>query len=384
MTSVTFAVVLAILMQSLQKGTFGNLIRNVVGLHAGYVQVHKQGYWEEQVIENCFPSDERLVASVRQVADVRQVAPRIESYALASSGNLTRGCLVIGVDPVAEDGFTRLSSRLVDGRYMSGDGRSALIGDVLAERLGLKVDDTLVLLGQGYQGSLAAGKYPVVGILHSGSPQLNESVVYLPLPAAREFLGADGMLTALALDIADPGNLDRVLVELKARIPAGYEVMDWRQMMPEIDNHMKSDALGFYVWTGILYLIIAFGIFSTLLMMTAERRYEFGMLVAIGMKRSRISLMLFGESLLITVMGTLLGVLLALPVVWYFQWRPIRIGGTGATAFRQWGFEPILPTAIDPGIFLRQSLTVLVMACLIGLYPVWKAGRIDPLTSMKK
>jgi ABC-type lipoprotein release transport system permease subunit len=160
--------------------------------------------------------------------------------------------------------------------------------------------------------------------------------------------------------------------------------MSWQEMMPEIDQHMRSDAIGFYVWTGILYLIIAFGIFSTLLMMTAERRREFGMLVAIGMRRGRVAAMLLAESLLISFTGVLAGMAVALPLVLYFERHPIRFGGESARAFEQWGFEPLMPTTPDPAIFLRQSAIVLALALLIGLYPAWKATRIDPVADMRQ
>ena len=384
MASVSFAVVLAVLMQSLQKGVFDNLIKNVVSFYSGYLQVHKKGYWDEQVMENSFVLKDSLLSKAGQVAGVQTVVPRIESYALASSGSITKGCMVCGTDPLGEDKLTQLSGKLIKGNYFSAESNSVMIGAALAELLGLTVNDTLVLLGQGFQGSLAAGKYPVSGILRFGSPQLNESMVYLPISAAQGFLGAEGMATSLALEITDLNLLESIQQEMAASIGPLYEVMTWKEMMPDIENHIRADSAGFYIWTGILYLIIAFGIFSTLLMMTAERKYEFGMLVAIGMKKIRLGLMLLAETFMITIMGTLFGLLLGLPLVWYFRENPVRFSGQVAKAYEQFGFEPIFPTVLDPKIFITQALIVFGLAFLIGLYPVWSAGRIDPVKAMKK
>ena len=384
MASISFAVVLAVLMQSLQKGVFDNLIKNVVSFYSGYLQVHKKGYWDEQVIENSFELNDTLLKKAGQATGVKTVVPRIESYALASSGSITKGSLVCGTDPAGEDKLTQLSGKLIKGRYFSAEGNSVMLGEALSEQLGLTVNDTLVLLGQGFQGSVAAGKYPVSGILRFGSPQLNESMVYLPISAAQYFLGAEGRATSLALEISDIGMLENIQQELAVSVGPVYEVMTWKEMMPDIENHIRADSAGFYIWTGILYLIIAFGIFSTLLMMTAERKYEFGMLVAIGMKKMRLGLMLLAETLLITIMGTLIGLLLGLPLVWYFREKPIRFSGKVAKAYEQFGFEPIFPTVLEPQIFITQALIVFVLAFLIGLYPVWSAGRIDPVKAMKK
>jgi ABC-type lipoprotein release transport system permease subunit len=178
--------------------------------------------------------------------------------------------------------------------------------------------------------------------------------------------------------------LESIQQELAASTGPLYEVMTWKEMMPDIENHIRADSAGFYIWTGILYLIIAFGIFSTLLMMTAERKYEFGMLVAIGMKKMRLGLMLLAETFMITIMGTLMGLLLGLPLVWYFREKPIRFSGQVAKAYEQFGFEPIFPTVLEPQIFITQALIVFSLAFLIGLYPVWNARRIDPVKAMKK
>lgn len=382
--SVVFAVVLAVFMQSLQQGTFDRLVRNVVGFHSGYAQVHARGYWDEPVIDNAFPANDSLSAAIRAVAGVRGLVPRIECYALALAGALTRGCRVTGISPAAEDAMTRLASRVVRCSYLRDGSPSVLLAAGPAMRLGIDVGDTLVLLGQGYHGGIAAGRYPVAGIAAFRAPQLDAAMVYLTLEGARTFLGADGLLTSLAVDIGDPARLGSIMAALAPVVDDRYELMTWQEMMPEIDQHIRSDAIGFYIWTGVLYLIIAFGIFSTLLMMTAERRQEFGMLVAIGMRRGRVAAMLVAESLLISLTGVLAGMALSVPLVLYVERHPIRFGGEGARAFEQWGFEPLMPTSADPAIFLRQSAIVLAIAVVTGSYPAWKAMRIDPVTDMRR
>ncbi|NDC77685.1 MAG: ABC transporter permease [Chitinophagia bacterium] len=382
--SVVFAVVLAVFMQSLQQGTFDRLVRNVVGFHSGYAQVHARGYWDEPVIDNAFPEDDSLSAAILAVPGVRGLVPRLECYALASAGEITRGCRVTGISPSAEDAMTRLASRVVRGRYLRDGSASVLLAAGLARRLGIDVGDTLVLLGQGYHGGIAAGRYPVAGIVSFRAPQLDASMVYLTLEEARVLLGSDGLLTSLAIDIEDPGRLGAMMASLSPVVDERYELMSWQEMMPEIDQHIRSDAIGFYVWTGVLYLIIAFGIFSTLLMMTAERKQEFGMLVAIGMRRGRVAKMLMAESLLISLTGVFAGMALSLPLVLFAERHPIRFVGEGARAFEQWGFEPVMPTITDPAIFLRQSAIVLAIAVVTGLYPAWKAMRIDPVSDMRR
>ena len=160
--------------------------------------------------------------------------------------------------------------------------------------------------------------------------------------------------------------------------------MSWQEMMPEIANHIRADGFSFYVFSGILYLIIGFGLFGTILMMTLERTHEFGMLIAIGMKKSKLKLILLGETFLITLLGVLLGILLSLPSVIYLQEKPIRFSGEIAKAYEQFGFEAIFPAEFNLAIFFAQSLIVLCMAILIGLYPLWFVNGLNPVEAMKK
>lgn len=188
----------------------------------------------------------------------------------------------------------------------------------------------------------------------------------------------------MSLEITDPGALNAITEGLKRSIGQDYEVMTWEEMMPEISNHIKADGIAFYVFSGILYLIIGFGLFGTVLMMTVERKYEFGMLIAIGMKKSRLELVLLGETLMITALGVLLGILLSFPIVYYLEHNPIRLGAEVAKVYEQFGFEAIIPTQTVPAVFITQSLLVLAMAVCIGLYPLWHVRKLNPVKEMKK
>ncbi|MFM2139204.1 MAG: hypothetical protein RJA57_1511 [Bacteroidota bacterium] len=383
-SSVTFAVLLAVLMQSFQIGIFNNLIRNVVEFYYGYAQIHKKGYWDEQVLDNCFTTDTALERTAHRIDGVRTIVPRLETFMLAASLNRSSGCLLSGTDPELEDQLTGLRQKLIQGHYFLQDERAVLLAAGLAERLALRSGDSLVLLGQGFQGTIAAGKIPICGIVRFGSPALNDRLVFLPLISTQELLGAENQLTSYAVSLEDPAWLEAVTETLKQVSGEKYEVLTWKEMMPEIANHIRADGANAYLFTGILYLIIAFGLFGTLLMMTAERKYEWGMLIAIGMKRTRLALMMLYESISIALLGAAIGFAGSLPLVLRFREHPIRIRGRIAEVYERFGFEAIFPTVADGRIFIVQTLIVLGIALLIGLYPVWHVLRIDPSATIKR
>lgn len=384
MASIAFAVLFAVLMQSLQNGVFNNLIKNVVGYYSGYVQIHQNGYWDEQILDNSFELTNSLTAKLQQNPQIKEIVPRLETFVLASKGNTTKGCMLVGTDAVKENNLTQLKSKLIKGSYFENNEAAVLLAEGLAKRINVTVNDTIVLFSQGFHGVMAAGKYKIKGIIHLASPAMNNAFVYLPLAATQNFLGAENRLTSVSLGIDTPENTNAIVQNLKQNIGPNYEVMPWQEMIPDVANHIKADGFSFYIFSGILYLIIGFGLFGTVLMMTAERKYEFGMLIAIGMKKSKLELVLFGETLLITLFGVLLGFFISLPLVIYLKEEPIRFGGEVAKAYEQFGFEALFPADVDQNIFINQSLIVLAMAVLIGLYPLWHVRGLDPVKAMKK
>ncbi len=383
MASVWCAVVLAIVMSSFQKGVFDLLIDNMVSFYSGYVQVHRTGYQSEQTLENSFELSDSLQNTILSTPGVASMTPRLEAFALASSGEKTKGCLVAGIAPETENMATRIKSKVVSGEYLSDSSSTVLVSEGLAKRLQLGVSDTLLLLGQGYYGTTAAGKFPIGGLLHYGSPELNDQLVFLPLAVAQRWLDAPGLATTLVITPGDPASSGETTARLRNTLSTEFEVLTWQEMMPEINEHIETDTASSAIILGVLYLLISFGIFATILMMLAERQREFGMLIALGMKKAQLALMVLFESVFITLTGCALGILASLPIVWQLTNHPIRIGGEMAKVYEKFGFEAIFPASMAPSIFWKQAVVVLVIGLFLSLYPMMKVLFLKPVEAMR-
>jgi ABC-type lipoprotein release transport system permease subunit len=381
--SILFAVLFASFMDSLQRGAWDNMINNVVNYYFGYVQVHQDGYWEEQSIDKAFPLADSL-EQIGAVEGVEAVLPRLESFALAAAGETTSGVLVAGILPDVENRMTDLENRLVEGEYLTEGDEAVLVASGVAEKLGLALGDTLVLISQGYRGVNAAGKYPIRGIAKFGSPDLNKQMVYLPLPAAQYFYGAPGLATSLALKLGGQEDIKPVVAALRTQLDtSAYEVMDWEELLPDLVQARELDTAGNVIVYFILYMIIAFGIFGTILMMSKEREYEFGVLISIGLQRWQLALSVWIEVILLGVLGAVSGILLSMPIVYYFKVNPIRFGGEMASSLEKFGFEPIFPATFDLQIFLTQALYVFILTAVLALYPIFKIRKLQPVQAMR-
>ena len=384
MASILFAVLFASFMESLQKGAWKHMINNVVNYYFGYAQIHQNGYWEEQSIDKAFVLEDSFLDLSKDLPGLEEVLPRLESFALASTGDHTKGVLLVGINPDSEHSMTDLRNRLSDGAYLEAEDEAVLIADGLAENLQLVVGDTLVLISQGYHGVNAAGKYPIKGLVHFGSPELNKQMVYLPLSTAQWFYGAEGLVTSLALKISDQDDIKPTVKAIKAQLsPEEYEVMDWEELLPDLVQAKELDSAGNYIVYFILYTIIAFGIFGTVLMMTKEREYEFGILISIGMRRMKLAAVIWMEVFILGILGALAGILAAIPFVYYFHVNPMRFSGAYGESMEKFGFEPIFPADFEIEHFLLQAFIVLLITSIVALYPILKIRRLQPVEAMR-
>jgi len=368
--SVFFGVLLSTVMSSMQEGSYSSMIDNIVKFYSGYIQIHKEGYWEDKTINNAFKLTDSLTEKVKEVPEVTNFAPRLESFALASSEEITRGSMIIGVDPQAEDKITNVSKWVVQGDYLKQDDDGVLVASDLAKYLDLSLNDTLVLISQGYHGISAAGKYPIRGILKFASPELNKQTIYMPLHEAQYFYSADSLVTALVLMVEDQYHLDKGIKHMRQILKEPYEAMTWDEMQPELLQFVEADRAGGIFMKAILYILIGFGIFGTVMMMMAERRREMGVMIAIGMQKNRLSLVLFLETLYIGFLGVVAGFLGSIPIIAYFYNHPIELTGDAAETMIQMGVEPYMYFSWLPSVFYNQVITVFVLTAVVAIYPI--------------
>lgn len=373
--SIFFGVVLSAFISSMQEGSYELYIRTVVNFYSGYIQIHQKGYWDDKTINNTL-----LFANVQpklqQVKGIIQSCPRLESFALAAFEDATKGVMIIGVDAPREDAITNLSKRMVNGQFLTAADSGVMLGSALAKYLKLTPGDTLVLLSQGYHGASAAGKYPVRGILRQPSPDLDRMVVYMDVAMCQELFSATDRLTSVVIMVDNDEETATVKNQLTAQLGSGYDVMDWKEMNHLLLKTIESDRSSNMITKGILYMIIAFGILGTVMMMTVERRKEFGVLMAIGMPKHKLSTILMLETILMGAVGVVAGIGAAIPITWYFTFHPILFTGQAAETFLQMGFEPIMPFSMTPSVYYRQAITIFIFAFVIGWYPVVNVIRL--------
>lgn len=447
--SVFFAVFFAMVMRSFQLGAYDRMFKNVIESYTGYLQLQEKDYLDEPELDNGFELTDSITGIVVSDPDVTAVVPRLESFALAAAGNRTQGVMVMGIDPTGEEKVSGISKRLVSFRldsvavarlkdenipertkslldifldesyagysrimldlgihekdsalvlpylrkdasvvnnYISeDDSLGVILGSGLSGYLSAGLGDTIVLIGQGYHGVSAFGKYVVRGIVKLPAPDIDNAIIYMTIGAARELYGAPGMATSAVIRLK--GNSDRDISLTSARlsgsIPGDLIIRPWQELNELLVNQMDADNKSGMIMIGILYLVIAFGVFGTVLMMLAERKREFGMLISVGMRKGKLARVVSLEMLFIGLIGVIAGVAASLPIIFLGNVHPIRFTGEYARMYEEYGFEPVMPTMLPDTYVLWQSVVVLIILLIAISFSIRKIYKIDVIKSMR-
>lgn len=448
--SILFAVFFALIMRSFQLGFYDHMIKNAIESFSGFLQVQHIDYQDDPSLETSFPVNDSLFHLLESADGIKTVVPRVESFALASTGNQTKGALIIGIDPVKEtelsdpanlivhyritkDALEQLNNEdrlphsisekldlivnksytntgtiamdldldekkdkeILDiigeisyfpGRYLTKDDDGVLVSDRLSKYLNLTIGDTLILFGQGYHGATAANLYPVRGIITIANPELDNKLIYMNLASAQYFLGFENRVTTLAINLFD--NSDKNMLATQNKLNAlltdqTLVVKNWKEFNEVLVQQIEGDNQSGQAFMALLYFIIFFGIIGTILMMIHERKREFGVLVAIGMKRTRLAIILVLEMILMGMIGVLSGTALSLPILWILHNHPIRLTGDMAQVMEDFGFEAVMPLAWIDMYILWQGLIVALMVVLSCLFPLRKIFNMKAIDALR-
>ena len=384
-SSVMFAVVLSLFLESMSRGSYNHMIDITAQFHTGYLQIQDPLYEEEPSLDNSFYYDEPFKNEILNTdSRILYIAPRIETFMLAAGREIARGALVLGIDLEMEQNLNQLKDRLIEGRFFEPGEEAAVLGAGLANRLNVSVGDSLALIGQGRFGMTASGLFEISGLMDHPLRDMDNQIVYLSLPTSQWLLSAEDHVTTILVTPDDIYNTDGVAESLRNLVEQELRILTWPELMPELLQGIEFDKMQMYLMMGILYVVIGFGLFGTILTMTLERMKEFGLLLSVGMRRFQLNGVIILETLIICFLGVLSGTVVGFPVILYFYYNPIRFDGDIADIMHDMGLEAVMPFHLHPDIFILQASIIFVLAFIISLYPVTQITTMNILEASRR
>lgn len=300
--------------------------------------------------------------------------------------NLDRIALDLGLKPDDFAPYHKIFEKYTSftGEYLKQNDDGVLISSKLATFLKANVNDTIVLMGQGRYGVTAAGLFPIRGIVRVPSPDLDNKLVYMSLTMAQQLFDMPNMLTSVAINLHDDDDMYEVQELLESILPdEKYVVKNWEETNPTLKQQIDGDNKSGQMFVFILYFIIFFGIIGTVMMMIAERKREFGVLVAIGMRKSKLAIILIYEMIMVGFIGTAAGMLASLPLIYMFYINPMHFTGEMAKMYEDMGFEAIMPTAPVEAYFVYQGLTILLMVIVACYIPIRRIHKMKVMNALR-
>ena len=384
--AIAFASLLLIFMLSFQFGSYETMINSAVKIHTGHLQIQAVDYHDKKSIRLLVPQPALIGNVLAKIPQVEAFAFRAEAFSLASSQKRTYGVLVTGIDPQREAKVSKLKKLIRKGEYLAqGDYDQALVGQLLANNLKVKIGEELTILGQGRDGSVAATVVRVKGIYRSGLDVFDRASIHIPLNAFQDLYNMEGavhVVVAVGKSLSQVSRIQALAQKgLSAAGLTSMRVLDWEALMPGLREAIQMDLVSGLIFYGLLIIVVAFSILNTFLMAIFERTREFGVLMAIGTTPRRLTKLLLIESMSITILGIVAGVVSGILVTYYFQVHGIDVSGS-SELLGQFGISGrMYPKLSGPSILIGPGM-VLIVTFLAALYPALKVRGLRPVEAM--
>ena len=367
-------------------GTNEQMRENVIRLLTGHIQIHAPGYKNSLSPELTLPDRELLMQKLMTFKNLVAVSERVKCEALIGTSEKSRGVILTGIDPEQETKVTDLKKYIRDGEFLNGQGkREIIIGDRLAEKVELKVGDKVVVMTQAMDGTLAGFSYYVKGIFHTGSQTLDEVSAYISLSSAQELLTLENETHEMVIRLNQRKIISSFLNELKTSLTSGtsgnYDISTWDEIVPEVEQWAKwSEAIIRTILMAVM-VVIGVSIMNTVLMSVFERTRELGVMMAIGTSPGRVIRLILLETFILELFGIVLGLILGYLVTTYFAQVGIAFPEL-ERAFSRSYMSTVTYTRVEPFHVLQSIVTLFALTSFIGLYPAWKAGRMEPIKAI--
>ena len=500
--AIAFSVAITVFTIAMSDGSHDAMLRQAIELFTGYAQVHRMGFYNEPGIDKCFKRTPEIDNVLKNEKLISGYSPRLQFGALVASKKNSIGAMVIGVEPGREATVTVIKAKkMIKGKYLSPDEKNTvIIGEKLANNLNVDLDDDIVILSQGIDGSTGALRYKIKGVFRSGTDSMDRSTAFINLKDAQDLLLANGMVNSIAINTQYPKQVSDIVKNLKSefgppvftrddftdwdslmeslqehdeptvelvwnsldpdikkivenyksgekpgedaqkkfvaafnrilndknlyneKVFKGYplteegeklkskgianlaadelvrfnrillqiifpgeiakkyqfEIMGWKQLMPELVSFVKLDEYSGYLFLSVLIIVVIFGVLSAVFTSVLERTTEFGILLALGTKPRQIILMVMLEALFLTSVGVLIGLGIGLSFAVYYVHHPIPLPESTSAMTSMFGSENVINFAIYPNKMAVAVLLVIFLSLLFSYYPAHKASKLKP------
>ncbi len=387
LVALSFSLMLVQAFHNLSFGVYSAMIDSGVRAGTGHLVVYHQDYVDSRDEQYSF-DPQHLRQQISAVDGVAEVLPRLYLPGLAQSSRESRGIMLTGVVPQAEQRVNPFLRELPSEQQLDSlNSRQAILGSRLLKELQLKIGNKFVVTLQNSAGDLVSEMFRVRGVVQTGIKSVDGALLMVGHERAAALAGTPGKIHELAIVLNGQQDDRRVFPVLQQFLENRPQLagLTWEEAMPNLSNAIRLDYASQKFIFVILLLIVTIGVINTLLMSVMERFREFGVILAVGASAMRLRLLVFIEALLLGLVSMLFGSLLGSLATWYLQAVGIDLRDFISETLEFGGvvFDPVLRAAWDKPYMLQIAGFMLLLSLAAAVYPAIKAGRIKPADAMR-
>lgn len=380
--SVTLGLWAGIFIMALSFGMTEERKEKLINEQLSHIQIHEPGFTDTQELGQYIPDGPDLLESIRQRTGVQYASGRTLINGMLSAAQGSGGVRITGIYPEKEAELTRLNTKLVKGEYFPEKRNRILIGKALAEKFDLKIGSKIVLTFQDSSTNMVAGAFRICGLYKTVNAKLDEALVYVRVEDLANLLGSKPWLHEIAMLAGQ----DEIVQPLHDELEAAYadlKVETWRELSPELRYLDEMMDVFLYVFIGIILFALAFGLVNTMLMAVLERTRELGMMMAVGLNKTKLFFMILLETVFLALTGTAVGFILGYLTVHFSSQSGISLAVV-QQGMEEFGMSAILYPYLSWNYYLIIALMVVVFAVLSAIYPAFKALQLNPTEAIRK
>jgi len=379
------------LYEGADKQTFNSIINN----QTGHLKILAQGYFERKddlPLKYTLDDPQKLKSIVRNTPGITEVEGRILFQATLISGTDELPCLGVGIEPETDAVIFKIKESLKKGEFLENEDQKILIGQALAEDLGLEVGDVCVLRMFISTEDFVwnALDLEIKGIFETENPIVNNSTVFIPLSLAQINLGLENAVTEITVRLDDQKQLTNIKASLEESfLFAGIHprIVSFKEISSDFLELARMKSRVQALLPLIMLLIATLGIVNTMLMAVMERVKEIGMLAAMGMRKKEIIFLFVVEGALIGFFGSLVGCVLGGLGGWYLETKGLDISFMGEEITdlitSSFPIKDVYYGDLTMGILVFTLIFGTVIAALVSLYPAYRAAKLDPAKALR-
>jgi putative ABC transport system permease protein len=382
MSSIVVGIWALIFGHGFMNGFIVGYMAEIINHDVSNLQIHNHGFKNDYDVTLYLKNGNEKALEIANWNGVKAVATRALVNGMIASPRKAAGVHIRGIDVLKESHVTGLDSLISEGSFFQNIDRNPIvIGNKLAEELKVKVRSKVVLTFNDSSGTISAAAFRVDGIITSSSLNISKEYAFVRQEDLTRILGLEGQIHEIAI-LSDPHfDESQILTQYQTKYPDDL-IETWKQIAPELALMQEMYGSMLYVLMVIIMLALVFGIVNTMLMAVLERTKELGMLMAVGMSKIRVYLLVMLETLFLGIISAPFGLLLGFSTITHYTNNGVDLSeySEGLAAY---GYSSILYPYVESEAYSTIVIAVIITAIIGAIYPAWKAIKLRPVEALR-